>query len=110
MIPLKARQVRFCRWFVDLPDARAVGKRRVAAKPASLPARFVYFCFGKNSFNINALTAIRVYFCIPARKGDSSKIRDLARKNVNFCILLYTFHIRSDWVLLRINGLSATEV
>ncbi len=88
MISLKARQERFRRWSVQLANAaaRAVGGRRPAeifggpawAKRDSLPWRFVYFCHGRNSFNINALRGIRVYFCVHGRKSDSRKIKGLA--------------------------------
>ncbi len=106
MTPLKAR----------IRAVRAVDRRRPAAisdgpawaKPGSLFARFVDFCFGKNTFNIKALSKIRVYFSIRGRKGDSRKIKNLAGKNVYFCILLYTFHIRGERVLFEINDLTAT--
>jgi len=42
-------------------------------------------------------------------KSCSSQIKGVACKNAYFCKLLHTFHIWRDWVLLKINALSATE-
>ena len=64
----------------------------------------VYFCFGNFMNYIKALCGIRVYFCLPARKGRPSGIKDLAEKMSTFVYFCLPFTSGRDGFCLESVG------
>ena len=64
----------------------------------------VYFCFGNFAIRIKALMGIYVYFCIPGRKGRSSKIKGLAEKMSTFVYFCIPFTLVAGWFRVESTG------